>query len=135
MSKIDAESLYEAHEYHADDLFVPASDERRCVERKSIAIRATVTVPGRSVLPGHTVDLSRAGASITVPFDLALQQECLIDLELHACGMTGAFHIPAEVRYCVPMSRGRFRIGMRFGHMDAVTIAFIEAILNAPIIQ
>jgi hypothetical protein len=135
MSKPDAEFLYEAHEYLADDLFVPASHERRSAERKSIAIRATVTVPGKSVLPGHTVDLSRAGASITVPFDLAQEQECLIDLELHACGTTGAFHIPAEVRYCVPMSRGRFRIGMRFGRMDTATTAFIETILNAPVIQ
>jgi hypothetical protein len=135
MSKVDAEALYEAHEYHADDLFVPASHERRSVERKSIAIRAKVTVPGCSVLPGHTVDLSRVGASITVPFDLAQGQECLIDFELQACGAVGAFHIPAEVRYCVGMGRGRFRIGMRFGQMDAQTSAFIEAILNAPVIQ
>jgi PilZ domain len=135
MSKVEAESLYEAHEYYADDLFAAASHERRRVERKSIAIRATVTVPGWSVLPGHTVDLSRAGASITVPFDLAQGQECLIDLELHACGAVGAFHIPAEVRYCVQVGRGRYRIGMRFGQMNAATIAFIEAILNAPLIQ
>jgi PilZ domain len=135
MSKIDADYLYEAHEYHADDLFVPASLERRSVERKSIAIRAKVTVPGCSVLPGHTVDLSRVGASITVPFDLAQGQECLIDLELHACGAVGAFHIPAEVRYSVDVGRGRFRIGMRFGHMSAETTAFIEAVLNAPVIQ
>jgi hypothetical protein len=135
MSKVAAEDLYEAHEYHADDLFVPASQERRRVERRSITVRATVTVPGTSVLPGHTVDLSCAGASITVPFELAQGQECLIDLELHACGSIGAFHIPAEVRYCVPMSRGRFRIGLRFGHLDAATNGFIEAILNAPVIQ
>jgi hypothetical protein len=135
MSKVAAEELYEAHEYHADDLFAPAVQERRRVERKSISVHATVTVPGSSVLPGHTVDLSCAGASITVPFELAQGQECLIDLELHACGTTGAFHIPAEVRYCVPMSRSRFRIGMRFGHMDAATAGFIEAILNAPVIQ
>jgi hypothetical protein len=135
MSKQDAEPLYEAHEYHAEDLFVSASHERRSVERKSIAIRATVTVPGRSVLPAHTVDLSRVGASITVPFDLALGQECLIDLELHACGAVGAFHIPAEVRYCVEMGRGRFRIGMRFGRMNAATAALLETVLNAPVIQ
>ena len=135
MSKQDAEPIYEAHEYYAKDLFVSASHERRSVERKSIAIRATVTVPGRSVLPAHTVDLSRVGASITVPFDLAQGQECLIDLELHACGAVGAFHIPAEVRYCVEMGRGRFRVGMRFGQMNAATSAFIEAVLSAPVVQ
>ena len=114
----------------------PRGKERRCVERRSIAIRATVTVPGTSVFLGHTVDLSRAGASITsLPFELAQGQECRIDLELHACGMTGAYRIPAEVRYCVPMSRGRFRIGMRFGRMDGATASFIESILNAPLIQ
>jgi len=135
MSKQDAEPLYEAHEYHAEDLFVPASYERRSVERRSIAIRATVTVPGRSVLPAHTVDLSPVGASITVPFDLAQGQECLIDLELHACGAVGAYHIPAEVRYCVEMGRGRFRIGMRFGRMNAATSAFLETVLSAPVVQ
>ena len=133
MSKV-AESLVEAHEFHADDLAAsqrnPRIDERRDSQRKSIAIRANITVPGKSVLPGHTVDLSRSGASITVPFELTQGQKCLIDLELQACGDTSSFHIPAEVRYCVQMGKARFRAGIQFGETDAATTALLTAVLR-----
>ncbi len=86
MSTSATESLVEAHEYYGEDLVRRATLERRNYERKSVAIRAKVTVPGMSVLPGHTVDMSRAGASITMPFELAHGQQCLIDLEVQACG-------------------------------------------------
>jgi hypothetical protein len=133
MNTAAAESLVEAHEYLGDELPEPVRVERRSYERKSVGIRAKITVPGLSVLPGHTVDLSRAGASITVPFELAQGQQCLIDLELQACGVISAFHIPAEVRYCVQMGKARFRAGVRFGETDPATSAFIAAILKAPV--
>jgi len=133
MSTVAAEVLVEAHEYYGDELVRRATLERRGYERKSVAIHAKVTVPGMSVLPGHTVDMSRAGASITVPFELAHGQACLIDLELEACGQTSTFHIPGEVRYCVRMGNGRFRAGVRFGETDAATSAFIAAILKTPV--
>jgi hypothetical protein len=134
-----AESLVEAHEYYAEELVDAeqlirrATLERRNYERKSVAIHARVTVPGMSVLPGHTVDMSRSGASITLPFELAQGQICLIDLELDVCGEHRAFHIPAEVRYCVTMAAGRFRAGVRFGEIDAATSAFIASILRVPV--
>ncbi len=127
------EGLVEAHEYYGEDLVRRATLERRNYERKSVSIRAKVTVPGMSILPGHTVDMSRAGASITMPFELAHGQQCLIDMELQACGETRCFHIQAEVRYCVPMSNGRFRAGVRFGDTDAATSALIAAILKTPV--
>ncbi|HEY0799395.1 MAG TPA: PilZ domain-containing protein [Steroidobacteraceae bacterium] len=133
MNTAAAESLVEAHEYLGDELPESVRVERRSYERKSVGIRAKVTVPGMSVLPGHTVDLSRAGASITVPFELAQGQQCLIDLELQACGVISAFHIPAEVRYCVQMGKARFRAGVRFGETDPATSAFIAAILKTPV--
>jgi hypothetical protein len=133
MRRIAAESLVEAHEYDGDELVRRATLERRNYERKSVAIHARVTVPGMSVLPGHMVDMSRAGASITMPFELANGQQCLIDLELQVCGETSSFHIPAEVRYCVPMGTGRFRAGVRFGDTDAATSAFIASILKTPV--
>jgi hypothetical protein len=133
MSTIATDSLLEAHEYCGEDLVRRATLERRNHERKSVAIRAKVTVPGMSILPGHTVDMSRAGASLTLPFELAHGQHCLIDLELQACGETRAFHIQAEVRYCVPVSHGRFRAGIRFGETDAATSALIAAILKTPV--
>ena len=83
------------------------------------------------MLPAHTVDLSHVGASITLPFQLASGQKCLIDLELAACGMTSVFHIPAEVRYCVQMGTARFRAGVRFGEVDPATQALIAAALGA----
>jgi hypothetical protein len=135
MDKPVAENLLESHEFLTADLAesqrVPCLEERRESERKSIGIRAKVTVPGKSVLPAHTVDLSRAGASITLPFQLASGQRCLIDLELAACGMTSVFHIPAEVRYCVQMGSARFRAGVRFGAVDPATEALIAAALGA----
>jgi PilZ domain len=133
MNTVAAESLIEAHEYDGDELVKRAALERRGSQRKSVLIHAKVTVPGMSVLPGHTVDMSRAGASLTVPFELAHGQLCLIDLELQVCGETSVFHIPAEVRYCVPMDKGRFRAGVRFGETDAATSAFIAAILKTPV--
>jgi hypothetical protein len=128
-----AESLVEAHEYYGDELIRGATPERRNYERRSVVIHAQVTVPGMSVLPGHTVDMSRAGASITVPFELANGQACVIDMQLQACGETSVFHIPAEVRYCVQVGKGRFRAGVRFGEVDAATSAFIAAILKTPV--
>jgi hypothetical protein len=133
MSTAAAQSLVEANEFDGDELVRRATLERRNYERKSVAIHATVTVPGMSVLPGHTVDMSRVGASITMPFELAHGQQCFIDLELEVCGATSAFHIPAEVRYCAPMGAGRFRAGVRFGETDAATSAFIAAILKTPV--
>jgi hypothetical protein len=133
MSNVAAENLLEAHEYFGEDLVRRATLERRNYERKSVTIRAKVTVPGMSILPGHTVDMSRAGASITMPFELAHGQQCLIDLEVQACGETSSFHIQAEVRYCVPMNDGRFRAGVRFAETDAATSAFIAAILKTPV--
>jgi len=133
MSSTAADGLMETHEYCGEDLVRRATLERRNYERKSVAIHAKVTVPGMSVLPGHTVDMSRAGASLTVPFELAHGQQCDIDLELEACGERREFHIQAEVRYCVPMSDGLFRAGVRFGDTDASTSAFIAAILKTPV--
>jgi hypothetical protein len=133
MSTTAADSLIESHEYDCEELVRRATLERRNYERKSVAIRANVTVPGMSVLPGHIVDMSRVGASITVPFDLAHGQQCLIDLELEACGDISDFHIQAEVRYCVPMSDGQFRVGLRFGETDAPTSSLIAAILKTPV--
>jgi c-di-GMP-binding flagellar brake protein YcgR len=129
-----AEDLLQSHEYLTADLAesqrVPRIEERRESARKSVGIRAKVTVPGKSVLPAHTVDLSRTGASITLPFQLESGQKCLIDLELAACGMTSIFHIPAEVRYCVQMAPSRFRAGVRFGEVDPATAALIAAALG-----
>jgi hypothetical protein len=133
MSTTAVEMPVEAYEFHADDLVAIPVVERRDDPRRSLGIRATVTVYGKSVLPGHTIDLSQAGASITVPYELAQGQQCLIDLELEACGVTSAFHIPAEVRYCVQLAETRFRAGMRFGDMDAATSALIAAVLSAPL--
>jgi hypothetical protein len=133
MSTNAADSLFETHEYGGEDLVRRATLERRNYERKSVAIHARVTVPGMSVLPGHTVDMSRAGASLTMPYELAHGQQCQIDLELEACGEKREFHIQAEVRYCVPMSDGQFRAGVRFGETDAATSAFIAAILKTPV--
>jgi hypothetical protein len=133
MSTTAADSLIESHEYYGEELVRRATLERRNYERKSVAIRANVTVPGMSMLPGHTVDMSRVGASITVPFELAQGQQCLIDLELEACGEVSDFHIQAEVRYCVAMSDGRFRAGLRFHETDAATSALIAAILKTPV--
>jgi hypothetical protein len=129
-----AKKALESHEFSNDDLAdsirTPAVKERRREGRHSIALRAKVTVLGLSVLPGHTVDLSRAGASLFLPFALGEGQRCAIDLELQACGITGGFHIPAEVRYCVE-TQSRYRIGVRFTDLDASTAALIASLLQS----
>lgn len=135
-----AGSLVEAHEFDASDLVQsPAPSprqrnsfaERRAAERRSIEVRATVTIPEESaLLEGHTVDLSLGGASITMPFELPRGRACLIDLEFEACGSCSTFSIPAEVRYCVRMDDGEFRAGVRFGQIDEATAAFLAAVLT-----
>lgn len=134
MAKIAADPL-ESHEFSTSDLAdsvrVPIVMERRREARRSIALRARVTVMGLSVLPGHTVDLSHKGASLTLPFPLSNGQACAIDLELEACGITGEYHIPAQVRYCVAAINSRFRIGVAFEKIDDATAALITSLLNA----
>jgi hypothetical protein len=126
----DAVDIVDVHEFIAADLREPLGMERRIDDRKVISIRATVTVPGEGVLQGHTVDLSRGGAAITMPFELAPGRDCLIDLELEACGLISAFHIPAQVCYCVSLDGVRFRAGVQFGHTDDTTTALIAAVLK-----
>jgi hypothetical protein len=125
----------ESHEFSTADLAdsarIPIVVERRRELRRSIALRARVTVMGLSVLPGHLVDLSRQGASLTLPFPLSNGQACAIDLELEACGITGDYHIAAKVRYCVPAINARYRIGVRFEELDEATAALITSLLNA----
>jgi c-di-GMP-binding flagellar brake protein YcgR len=103
---------------------------RRTAYRKSVAMRAQVIVPGQYVLDGYTVDLSSGGVGITVPFELARGQECLVDLELAACGTSSAFHIDAVVRYCFPVGANQFRAGMQFVGLNEATAAFIAATLK-----
>lgn len=134
--------LVEAHEFDASDLVqsparprsyqaADAGADRRTAERRSIEVRASVTIPDESaLLEGHTVDLSLGGASITLPFELPRGRTCLIDLEFEACGSSSTFRIPAEVRYCVKMDGGEFRAGVRFGQIDEATAAFIAAVLT-----
>jgi hypothetical protein len=134
MDNSSAEPKFQSFEFLTADLAesqrLPRIDERREARRMSVGIRAKITVPGMSVLPAHTVDLSRGGASITLPFQLELGQKCLIDLELAACGCTSVFHIPAQIRYCVPIGTARFRAGLLFGEVDAETDALIAAALG-----
>ena len=136
-----AGNLVEAHEFDASDLvqsplvrsqqIAGLAQERRAAERRSIEVHATITIPEEStLLEGQTVDLSVGGASITMPFELARGRTCLIDLEFEACGSSSTFRIPAEVRYCVKMDGGEFRAGVRFGHIDEATAAFLAAILT-----
>jgi hypothetical protein len=93
-------------------------------------MRAQVIVPGQHVLDGYTVDLSSGGVGITVPFELARGQECLVDLELAACGSSSAFHIDAVVRYCVPLGDNQFRAGMQIVRLSEAAAAFIAAALK-----
>ncbi|HWJ34740.1 MAG TPA: PilZ domain-containing protein [Steroidobacteraceae bacterium] len=129
-----AGNTVETHDFDAGDLVEPpAGRERRIDDRKVIGIRSTVTLPEETVLQGHTVDISSGGAAVTVPIELAPGQDCVISLELEACGTMTAFRIPAEVRYCVPLGGNRFRTGVRFGQTDGTTSAFIAAVLRLPI--
>ena len=131
--------VLEADELQASDLApftglrkVSNPEERRTSVRRSIEVRATVTVPDQAaLLEGHTVDLSVGGASITLPFEVAPGQACLIELEFAAFGASDALRIPAQVRYCVRMEHTGFRAGVCFGRIDDATAAFIAAVTNA----
>jgi c-di-GMP-binding flagellar brake protein YcgR len=119
----------------ARNIAAPDSNElepadRRTAERKSVTLRAQVIVPEQHILEGYAVDLSSGGVGVTVPFELAAGQECLVDLELAACGSSSAFQIDAIVRYCIPLGADRFRLGMKFSHLDDATAALIAAILK-----
>jgi hypothetical protein len=129
--------IAESHEFLTGDLpRTPvgwSTPERRTERRDAFGVRAILTIPGRSVLPGRTLDLSRGGASMIVPFELAPGQICNIDFELEACGDCTTFHIGAEVRYCVELGANRFRVGLQFGDMDDKTAALIASVLKSPL--
>jgi c-di-GMP-binding flagellar brake protein YcgR len=133
MSKAAAVTA-ESHEFLSGDLPAPrlrwSAPERRVERRDAFAVRAALTILGRSVMPGRTLDVSRGGASMIVPFELALGQICYIDFELEACGDCSAFHIAAEVRYCVELGANRHRVGMQFRDMDEKTAALIASLLG-----
>jgi c-di-GMP-binding flagellar brake protein YcgR len=127
--------MAEIHEFLTSELPTSPRDlavpERRIAQRDSLALRANLTVPGRSILPGRTLDISRGGASMIMPFELSTGQLCYIDFELQACGDSSAFHIAAEVRYSVELDKRRFRVGFRFSEMDEKTTALIDALLRS----
>jgi PilZ domain len=96
--------------------------------REGVAVHTTVDIPGHARLSGQPVDMSRRGASISLPFSIAPGQQCAIHLHLEACGITGWFHVPAEVRYCLDLEEGRFRAGLRFNAVDARTADLLDAL-------
>jgi hypothetical protein len=53
--------MTETHEFLTEELPTPARDwavpDRRIAQRDSLALRANLTIPGRSILPGRPLDI------------------------------------------------------------------------------
>ena len=108
MSTSAADSLVEAHEYDGEELVRRATLERRNYERKSVAIRAKVTVDGNVRAAGahrRYVARRREHHRALRIWRTASNASSIWNWKPAATSAT--FHIQAEVRYCVPMGDGR----------------------------
>ena len=104
--------------------------ERRDGQRKSLRVQARISVAGEAQLEAHTIDLSHHGISVTA--DRPLNEGVVCDVELGGPARVVADSpaLQAEVRYCVRLSNGQFRMGMRFISVSIEAAELILAVLG-----
>jgi len=102
--------------------------ERRDAQRKSLRVQARICPDAESELEAHTIDLSHHGVSITAAQPLNEGVQCSV--ELGTRGLAEPPALRAEVVYCVPLSNGQFRIGMRFVAVSVEAAELILAVLG-----
>jgi len=102
--------------------------DRRDGQRKSLRVQARIRVDGETQLDAHTIDLFHHGISVTTGRQLNEGVVCDIELGGPARVVAEPPALQAEVRYCVRLSNGQFRIGIRF---ISVSIEAAELILAA----
>ncbi len=106
------------------------ANNRRESDRKVVRLRATVSLPGDRTFEAHTVDISSGGACIVAPYQLTTGQQCVIHLELSACGSDHKIRLMGRICYCNGSGAAQFRVGMRFVQLDDTAASFIAAILS-----
>jgi hypothetical protein len=107
---------------------VEQQNRRRNV-RKTMRIKALVLLPDDQLLEAHTVDVSLGGACLSVPTPLVVGEECRMQMEFSACGVTRSVLLVSEVCYRTPLEEG-FRVGVRFVQLDSDTAAFLTELLD-----
>jgi c-di-GMP-binding flagellar brake protein YcgR len=108
----------------------PIANNRRGSDRKVVRLRASVSLPGDRTFEAHTVDISSGGACIVAPYQLTAGQQCVIHLELSACGSDHKMQLVGRVCYCNRSGTSQFRVGMRFVQLDDTAASFVAAILS-----
>jgi len=104
--------------------------ERRDGQRKSLRIQARISIDGEVQLDAHTIDLSHHGISVTTGRQLNEGVVCDVELGGPARVVAQSPALQAEVRYCVPLQNGQFRIGMRFISVSIEAAELILAVLT-----
>jgi len=104
--------------------------DRRDGQRKSLRIQARICVDGEVQLDAHTIDLSHHGISVTAGRQLNEGVVCDVELGGPARVVAEPPALQAEVRYCVRLSNGQFRIGMRFISVSIEAAELILAVLG-----
>ena len=102
--------------------------ERRRQPRTSIRIRATVLLPDDELLYAHTIDVSSGGVCLSVPRQLAVDDEVRLNLQLEAVGTRQNLLLIARVCYCMRHEEG-FRAGLQFVQVSPENAMLLEKLL------
>jgi c-di-GMP-binding flagellar brake protein YcgR len=104
--------------------------DRRAGARKVMRVQARISIPGEAPLDVHTADLSLGGVSVTSVQQLALEQECVVELGISVPELASPPALRARVRYCGRLPNGQFRIGFQFSSVSIEAAELIVAVLG-----
>jgi len=102
--------------------------ERRTSNRRAFHAHADVSISDQHILPSHAVDISIGGIGLICSRELTQGQKIGVRFNLSACGLQRNVEIVGSVCFCLKVGEARYRVGLRFVHLDDDTAGFIEAL-------
>ena len=105
-----------------------ADHEQRRHPRKLFRQQLSLGVPGHSIMPGYTIDISAYGLSVLIPRALKVGEICSLRFGVLIRGQTVKVSGVGRVMNCSCAGEG-FRVGLQFKAQDpAVHTALAEFI-------
>lgn len=96
--------------------------------RYTMRSRAQVALPNKTVLSGHTLDISTGGICIVLSDRIPLGVSCLVRFEMNVKGKTLVITSASRSVYGVFASNGGFRVGFQFLEEDQQRSTLIRAL-------
>lgn len=103
--------------------------EARTAERKKVAGRARVVVPGHDAVTGKMVDMSSSGACVLMDDLFPSKKGCVLECDVFRDGKHHLFSVPAISVYSVLASGKGFKVGFQFGAPGTAASKAIAAIV------